>query len=153
MTSDRIFAALSAHMETQVTAAGGRYDASETVEQTLALLGNAPGSWRVILQWMEDKPTGERGEMQVTVLLIVQSARGLDVRPGADAMPLLRRFNQAASWLRAVWFDNSDIERAPWRQGNTGWLVSPDFPTRQIKGEFSIKYGLNEVELVRLTVE
>lgn len=153
MTSNRIFEAVSSHLDAQVRQAGGRFDPSETVEQTLALLGQAPGSWRVVLQWMEDKPTGERGEMQITLLLIVQSGRGLDARPGADAMPLLRRFNQVAAWLRGVWLDNADIERAPWRQGNTGWLVSPEFPTRQIKGEFHLNYGLDEVELVRLTVE
>lgn len=152
MTSERIFQALADRLSLLVREDRGVFTPSQTVEETMSLLSQAPGSWRCILQWQREDPTGERGEMRMKVLLIVQAARGLDVRTGADAMPLLARFNKAAAWIRAVYFDNTDIAREPWQQGATQWLVSPDFPTRQISGEFSLRYGLSAVDLVKLTV-
>ncbi len=159
MTSDRLFNALAAYLEPKVKAARGVFAPAETVAETLAMLAQGPGQWRCILQWQREEPTGNRGEMEMRFLVIVQQAKGLGVMPGADMMtdragddPLLKRANKVWRWMRAITFDNADIDRTPVAQGKTQWLTDPNFPTRQISAEFGIRYGLEPVELVHLTV-
>lgn len=159
MTSDRIFNCLARHLEALVTANGGVFAASETVAQTLSMLVQGPGRWRCILQWQREDPA-QRGENELKVLVVVQQAIGLSIKSGEDVtvkrgddLALLPRANQVFAWLRAVTFDNPDIDKPPLSQGKTQWLADPSFPTRQISAEFAIKYGLEPVNLVHLTVE
>lgn len=159
MTSDAIFNRLAAHLKSLVEGEGGIFAASETVAETLSMLGQSPGRWRCILQWQREDDTAARNELRLGVLLIVQQGKGMAIDKGSDVTvsragdsALLARFNQAAAWMRAVWFTNEDIAKEPMRQGNAQWLNDPNFPTRQISGEFSIAYGPTAVQLVPLTV-
>lgn len=159
MTSDRIFNALAAHLEPKVVAAGGVFAPSETVAETLALLGLTPTSWRCILQWQRDDDTANRGESRAKFLLIVQQGKTLSVVKGADVATgqagrdaILKRFNAASAWLRAVQFSNPDVSKEPMKQGSAYWLNDPTIPTRQIAGEFMVAYGLDAVDLEGVTI-
>ena len=159
MTSDRLFNALAAYLEPKVKKERGVFAPAETVAETLAMLAQGPGQWRCILQWQREDPTGNRGEMEMKFLVIIQQSKGLGVMPGADMMikranddALLTRANQVWRWVRMITFDNPDIDKTPIAQGKTQWLTDPSFPTRQISAEFGIRYVLEPVELVHLTV-
>ena len=160
MTSDLIFNAVAAYLKSQVEAHQGIFAPSETVAETLAMLAQSPGRWRCILQWQreDDTSTAVRNELRLKLLLIVQQSKGLSIDKGADVTvlragdpALLTRFNQAAAWMLAITFTDRDIERSALKQGNAQWLNDPQFPTKQISGEFSICYGPSPVTLVQLT--
>ena len=141
MTSERILNAIAAYLRPQVEDAGGVFALSETVANTLALLSGSPGRFRVILQWQQENPTGNRGEEEMTFLVIVQhGGQNLGVNPGdaitvtrpsaleattadsdaptADSdranlnnAPLMQRCTQIYKLVRAIKFTNQDIQQ------------------------------------------
>lgn len=83
MTAERLLNAIATHLRTLTEAAGGEFDLSETVDQTLSLLGHSAGRFRVILQWQQERPGSGRGVREMTVLVIVQMGSGIpSVEPG-----------------------------------------------------------------------
>lgn len=159
MTADRLINALAAHLTPLVTAEKGVLALSETVADTMGMLSASPNQWRCILQWQREDDTGARGEMLMKCLVIVQQSRGLDIAKGADVTvtkgerkPLLSRFSQVAGWVRAIRWTNPDVSREPMKLLAAYWLNDPTFPTRQIAGEFGIKYGLTPVEVVEIEI-
>lgn len=160
MTSERIFACLCRYLEPKVQAANGIFAQSETVEETLGMLTSSPGRWRCILQWQREEPVpNARGVHELSLLVIIQQAKGLPAQSGLGAVlaqpghkALLERANEVFRWMRAVVFDNHDIDKVPLRQGKTQWMSDPAFPTRQISAVFSLNYGLETVTMQHLTV-
>ncbi len=121
MTSERLLNAIAAFLRTKVEDAGGVFSLSETVANTLSLLGGSAGRFRVILQWQQEQPTGNRGEEEMTFLVIVQQGGpNLGVNPG-DAITVSRP--SALSALTAdsdgpltVDSDRSNLNNAPLMQ-------------------------------------
>ena len=157
MTSERILNALATFLRTKTVAAGGVLALSETVANTLAMLGTGmPGSFRVILQWQREAGTGNRGEREMTFLVIVQQGgQNLSINPGdvvsvtrpagADDnnAALLQRCTQVCAWVRAIKFSNADVQQhmpvcVP---GTASWVHDPSFPTRQIAHEFAVRFA------------
>ena len=160
MTADRLFNRLATYLRAKVEANGGIFAPSETVAETMGMLAVSPVKWRCILQWQREDDTGARGEMAMKLLVIVQQAKGLDVDKGADVTitkaggkdALLKRFHQVAGWVRAIRWTNADVSKEPMKLMAAYWLNDPSFPTRQIAGEFGIKYGLEAVTVEELTI-
>ncbi len=143
MTSARLLNAIADYLTPQVVEAGGVFALSETVAQTLALLQTGPGKFRVVLQWQRERKTENRGEREMTFLVIIQQGVTLGIKPGdtvsvqrpgplsgvtadrdtptADNVrttlnsdPLLQVCTTVAAWLRALRFTNADIiQRMP----------------------------------------
>jgi len=167
MTSERILNAIAAKLRPKVTAAGGVFDLSADVASTLSLLGGSAGRFRVILQWQRETRTENRGEREMTFLVIVQQGIStLGVNPGdgvsvsrpasllestsADSTtsslnnaPLLQRCTQICAWVRALKFSNADVQQhmPACVPGNAYWLTDPNFPTKQIAHEFSVRFA------------
>ena len=90
MTSERLLNAIAGFLRPKVESAGGEFALSETVANTLSLLGGSPGRFRVILQWQQEQPTGNRGEEEMTFLVIIQQGgQNLGIKPG-DAITIQR---------------------------------------------------------------
>ena len=82
MTSARLLNAIADYLTPQVVEAGGVFALSETVAQTLALLQTGPGKFRVVLQWQRERKTENRGEREMTFLVIIQQGVTLGIKPG-----------------------------------------------------------------------
>lgn len=167
MTSERILNAIAAYLRPKVTTAGGVFDLSADVASTLSLLGTSAGRFRVVLQWQRERGTENRGEREMTFLVIVQQGVStLGINPGdgvsvsrpasmldttrADSTtsslnnaPLLQRCTQVHAWVRAVKFSNADVrQQMPvCEPGNGYWLSDPNFPTKQIAQEFTVRFA------------
>lgn len=167
MTSERILNAIATFLRTKVQAAGGVFDLSVDVAHTLSLLGGSAGRFRVILQWQREAATENRGEREMTFLVITQQGIStLGVNPGdgvsvsrpagmldsttADSTtsslnnaPLLQRSTAVQAWVRAIKFSNADVQQhmPVCRPGNAYWLNDPNFPTKQIAAEFSVRFA------------
>lgn len=141
MTSERLLNAIAAYLRPKVVAAGGVFELSADVANTLSLLATSAGRLRVVLQWQRESKTENRAEREMTFLVIVQhgistlginSGDGVSVtRPAslsgstaddahltADASPasfnnapLLMRCTQVCAWVRALIFSNTEITR------------------------------------------
>ena len=140
MTSERLINAIAGFLQTKVVAARGVFALSETVANTLSLLSGSAGRFRVILQWQREGATGNRGEREMTFLVIVQhGGQNLAVKPG-DAVtvkraagldgvtvdgelptgdsvasfenaPLMQRCTQVSKWVRSIKFTNPDLQQ------------------------------------------
>lgn len=141
MTSERIINAIAAYLRTKTEAQGGVFALSDTVANTISLLSGSPGRFRVILQWQREAATGNRGEREMTFLVIVQQGgQNLSINPGdaitvsrpsalagttadsdaptADSdrsnlnnAPLMQRCTQVCGWVRAIKFSNPDVQQ------------------------------------------
>ncbi|MBE7497115.1 MAG: hypothetical protein HS117_19410 [Verrucomicrobiaceae bacterium] len=144
MTAERLFNAIAARLKSRTEAAGGEFDQSETVDQTLSLLAHSAGRFRVILQWQQERPGGGRGAREMTVLVIVQMGTGVpSVEPGEllsvqrlsalhtstadDAeitadnasaslnnASLMHRCSQVCGWMQALCFPTHDDVAQTW---------------------------------------
>lgn len=149
MDATTILNAAGDYLKTKVEAAGGVFELSGTVDDTLAKLAQSPGRWRVLLQWQrEDDQGSTRTATIMKLLLIVQQAKGLNVRAGADVSvargsdpSLLERVEQTRQWMRGLRLQHAQIGGRGFEGGASYWLSDPAFPTRQIAMEFSIMYG------------
>lgn len=167
MTSERIINAVAGFLRTKVEAAGGVFALSETVAHTLSLLSGGAGRFRVIVQWQREAATGNRGEREMTFLVIVQQGIStLGVNPGdgvsvqrpagmlesttADSTtsglnnaPLMQRCTQVCAWTRSIKFSNADVQQQmpACVPGNAYWLNDPSFPTKQIAHEFTVRFA------------
>lgn len=160
MTSDVILTAVESHLRPLVVAQSGVLDLSETPQDTLSRLKAGPARWRCILQWLREDAVGEmRGAVDLRILVVVQQSKGLDVKPGRDVQTtragdsaLLARWHQVCSWVRGLRLQHPQIDCRGWHLGSAYWLFDPDFPTRQIAGEFSLVYGLGPIDLAEVVV-
>ena len=147
---------IGAYLQPLVEAEGGIFALSGTVEDTLAMLSQAPGRWRCLCQWQREQAQGStKTAVQATFLFIVQQAKGLHVNPGfdvqnkrADDPALLDRANFVMQAMRACRISHSQIDPAGFMLGSRYWLADPRFPTRQIAMEFTLLYGLDAKALV-----
>lgn len=69
-----------------VTASSGHLSVARDPVEVLELLGQAPGSFRVILAWWGEKPTGSKysGIVEHEIHVIVSQNRGLPLLKGAN---------------------------------------------------------------------
>lgn len=138
MTAERLFNALSTHLKVKTLAEGGVFSASETVEQTIALLSGSAGRFRVILQWQQERPGTGRGERQMTVLVIVQMGGGnLGVNPG-ELLSVQRPSSLSATTADAE-MPTADSSTASFNNSSLlhrasqvcGWMLGIHFPAHQ----------------------
>lgn len=153
MNAPRILTSLDAHLRPLIEAQGGTLEICGTVEDTLARLAQAPGKWRVILQWQREEALGStRTAVELRFLAIVQQGRGLSIDAGADVHKnratdpaLLARMNHVRSLIRAVRWQHPEIDGVGPQLRSTQWLTDPGLPTRQITIEFSLQMGLDSI--------
>jgi len=153
MNASTIFASLEAHLRPLIAAQGGTLEICGTVEDTLARLAQAPGKWRVILQWQREEALGStRTAVELRFLAIVQQAKGMGIDAGADMHKeragdpaLLTRMELVRNLIRAVRWQHPEIDGTGPQLRSTTWLTDPRFPTRQVNIEFSLQIGLDSI--------
>jgi hypothetical protein len=144
MDSAAFLTALEDGLRPQVEAAGGRLEVATDPDHVLEILaGEAPKSWRVILNWAGDEAVDETtspGIVYWSLAATIQAARGLAVNPGADAHrvkangrdPLMTLKSKVSRWIRGFSGDHQDLHCDGFRYVSGAWLVVENLPTRQI---------------------
>jgi hypothetical protein len=153
MNAPRILTSLDAHLRPLIAAQGGTLEICGTIEDTLARLAQAPGKWRVILQWQREEALGStRTAVELRFLAIVQQAKGMSIDAGADMHKeragdpaLLARVNLIRDLIRAVRWQHPEIDGTGPQLRATTWLTDPRLPTRQVSIEFSLQMGLDSI--------
>ena len=157
MTAATILNSLAAYLQPIIEAEKGVFEPSGTVEDTLAKLQQAPGRWRCILQWQREDDLGvSKAVTSMTILVIVQQARGLAIAKGKDVSTnragdpsILDRAEFVRDLVRGARFVHDQLDKGFLGKASY-WLVDPKFPTRQLAMEFTISYGRGPTPVVQV---
>lgn len=158
MTAATILNSLAAYLQPVIEAEKGIFEASGTVEDTLAKLQQAPGRWRVILQWQREDDLGQnKAVTNMTILVVIQQSRGLAIAKGADVAgsragdpSILDRAEFIRDLVRGARFVHPQIDANGFLGKGSYWLVDPRFPTRQKAMEFTLTYGRGPTTLLEV---
>jgi len=136
---------------------GGTLTVGTDPEHVLQILSNAPKKFRVVLMWEGSTaiPDTRGSAARGRVVVVVQQARGLGVKPGDDThraragdMPILERAEQVAAFVRTLRFyqldgnPHSEIECHGWQFLGGDWQPKENAPSRDYNQQFDIGYCL-----------
>lgn len=167
MTPALLLTSLEEALRPQVEGERGAVYVSEHPEETLSLLGNKPGGFRCILQWLgHDGDAATYGSSKVgRIAVILQTARGLREDRGSDAhrptavaggageKPILELVSIVNTFVRGLRFlddedqlrDDVEHHRSNGRHQcfseiGGDWLEVEGIGLRQYQTNFSIRY-------------
>lgn len=149
-----IIASLEDYLKPLVTAEGGIISVVETAEDAMEMLaGTAPEKWRLVLSTDGEKAPeddGRAGHVVSEIVAYVQAPKGMETKPGRslhrrstnNGKPFLDRLNWVIRKLRAVTFDNDEIdEQQALNYRGWEWLKYQDQPAwRTAKATFELLY-------------
>lgn len=154
MTIPTLLNTLASYLRPLVESNNGVWALSETVEDTLALLTQAPNKWRCVLQWQRSEALGETATVaNVRFMLVIQQSKGLPATPLAgDATsragnpPLLERADQVIAWVRQIRIASTETDRRGPYFSSAYWITDPTIPSRQLAAEFTLTMSLDAVQ-------
>lgn len=131
MTYDQLINSLETALTARVTAAGGKLEVAESLEEARKFLDGAPNRWRLILHWegYGEHSSAREGMTIHQVATVIQAPRGLGMKPSpvkqgpAGQQPFSHYISAVTAWMTAMRFpDGTGADSAGFAPAGSQWL-------------------------------